>query len=495
MLGADISGMGDNVANALSYFVSQNDAKNIALACYVQAKVYEANGQIAYALSSYESADFWAEKASYNIPHFTYIAIPYNIASYHKRSNRYQKSLSYLYKAVRHADTTRSNTERTLMLYTFELMGIDYMYLNKPDSSFYYYDKAFEFADQIGAVYPKQRITGNRIEMLSNLDDMEFAEAVVNTLLKDYMATNDSAFIASTNLSLAKIYTKTNRIDEAYQCIDKALAYADETDFDNHRLIYDQMILLAQVDSTNTVSRDYYDFKSYVEYISRTSGISRNNRLTEEIRKKAGELLSEAMKQNERLFLSLKGEKILSYIGITTSFVLLLIYTVKLGRKNKPVSHVPVRDTFDVEEAAVIEYILQYELKKDVEQRLIDYVVKHNIDSPERENMLDDIEIYKSLSEISVFDGFKKRLFGEKYQAPILQEQELFVCYLMCTNRFPSWEIESLMNIKHEQLLKLVESLESKMLRYGYMLPDSYHKAKRKINKKPSRLIRDNFKS
>ena len=94
-------------------------------------------------------------------------------------------------------------------------MGISYMYLDMPDSSFYYYDKAFVLADQMGMTYAKQRITGNRIEMLSNIDNVELAEATIHKLQKEYLTSNDSAFISSTNLSLSRIYAKTNRIDQA----------------------------------------------------------------------------------------------------------------------------------------------------------------------------------------------------------------------------------------------------------------------------------------
>ena len=211
MLRADISGMKESVDNALSHFISTNNPPYIAFAAYVQAKVYEANSQPASALSSYHSADYWAEKASYRIPGFTYIAIPYNIASYYKRSGDYQKSLDYLKKTTYNGSVASPKSYHTLRLHSLELTAIDYMYLSLPDSSFLYYDKAFQLAEQQEQAYAKQRITANRIEMLSNLDNVELAETQINSLLKAYTTTNDSAFISLTNLSLARVYTKTNR--------------------------------------------------------------------------------------------------------------------------------------------------------------------------------------------------------------------------------------------------------------------------------------------
>lgn len=488
MLGADVSDMEASVNSAVGYFIGVNNAQRTALAYYMQAKVFEANGQPENALTAYYNADWWAAKAEYNIPNFTYISIPYNIASYLKQANEYGKSLSYLKKTEYSSSVANDQSYSMLRLYSLELAGNNYTCLNQPDSSFHYYDRAFELADRMGATFAKKRIAANRIEMLSMLDDVQLAESEISKLLKEHNNITDSLFISLSNLSLARIYTKTNRLKQAYQYIDKAFAHINENDFDNQLIMYEQLVQLAELDSTYSIKADYVDFLEKLKLASKQAPYTKSRELSEQLREKAAELLSESMTQNESLFLTLLREKSIAYVGLGASLAMLAFMVVRVGRKKPNLNAV-------VEEAPIVEYILQSTLRESIEEKLTSYVLKQKSSSSEKEEILDCVEMYKSLCEVSVFDSFKKQLFGQEYETPLLTELELSVCYLMSTNRFEHFAIQDLLQIDQEKLIALIISLEYKMNRYGYKLPKGYHMARHRLKQLPEKYLRQQVRS
>ena len=99
--------------------------------------------------------------------------------------------------------------------------------------------------------------------------------------------------------------------------------------------------------------------------------------------------------------------------------------------------------------------------------------------------------MYRTLSEATVFDTFKKQLFGKEYDIPILTEQEMFLCYLMSTNRFERWVMENILKISQDRFVELLFSLERKMTTYGYKLPEDYHKARRRLKDLPEKRYKN----
>ncbi|MDR0661585.1 MAG: hypothetical protein LBG19_12550 [Prevotellaceae bacterium] len=89
--------------------------------------------------------------------------------------------------------------------------------------------------------------------------------------------------------------------------------------------------------------------------------------------------------------------------------------------------------------------------------------------------MLASLDSFKqSFHYNTMFDGFKKQLFGANKRGCMLTHLELSVCYLVCTKKYLPDVVLDMFWIDKAQLMEVVQSFERKMAEYSYRLPDSY---------------------
>jgi len=296
-VGLNIKSMAKDVDEAYRYFFysDNRDTAAIVLSYFVLAKVDEAMGDPNKAYANYRNADSWAERIGYNTPHVIYSAIPYNIAFHAKRFREYRTSLGYLDKMEGFIDTAKNHQQRYHLLYSLELRGINYMYLNQPDSAFYYYDAAMNLADRLDDERAKSRVTCNRIEMLADLADPYEAESRSKELLKEYTHTNDSLFIALTNISLAKIYTNLCIFDQAYERIDNAIKYIHKDDISNQVLVYHQLKVIVEREGNMQRLAKYINKFDFIFFERESTWF--NEELRYLYRRKLGHILSQNISQ------------------------------------------------------------------------------------------------------------------------------------------------------------------------------------------------------
>jgi hypothetical protein len=128
------------------------------------------------------------------------------------------------------------------------------------------------------------------------------------------------------------------------------------------------------------------------------------------------------------------------------------------------------------DEDVIVDQLIQlYAGDFSAEKKMLDYIERQAKTEQEKQEMIASLASFdKRLSNDSMFNDFKKLLFGVKRSSCMLTHLELSVSYLICTNKYYPEVIIDMLWIGKEQLRQAVESFEEKMAAYGYKLPAGY---------------------
>lgn len=127
-------------------------------------------------------------------------------------------------------------------------------------------------------------------------------------------------------------------------------------------------------------------------------------------------------------------------------------------------------------ENRIVDYIIQtYSEQSVIDGRLLDFINEKAHSEKEKSEMLASLDGYNTLLyESSMFDSFKKLLFGIDKNLLILTHLELSLCFLINTKKYFPEAITDILWIDKERFCQVVQSLESKMVKGGYRLPAGY---------------------
>lgn len=271
--GVNIAPLAETVAEARDFFEKEGEASKVAFAHFVLAKVYEAQQNAAKELYYYMQADDWAGKANNQLPNFSYSSIPYNIALCLYDNRHYEESLQYLEKALSHTDSNEPSQLHDKMFF-LELKATNYQMLAGEDSALYYYDLALDLARQFKDAPAENRILFNKYALLYNTEKYEMAEKRCKELLPQLLESRDSLHLGKTNIILARIYAKSNRLDSASTSIGKAVAFLENAKGDARLSLYETLTLVEQKKGNhakaNGYQRQYNEYKTQLEDKRRT---------------------------------------------------------------------------------------------------------------------------------------------------------------------------------------------------------------------------------
>lgn len=238
----NIGGMDTLALPAREYFTAKQDAAKAAYACFIMAKVYEVSGNIPQALHNYLWADDWAKKVNYNIPHFFYSAIPYNISALCFYNKEYNESIAYLDKALSFIDKERG--KYTAKLYALEFKGSNYAQLQNIDNALLCYDEALKIAIENRDMISGNRILSNKNVLLYTTQQYSLAQQQAQQLLST-IAPQDTLNLTKTYITLGYIYNNNNQLDSALLYAQKAEKLSSNSAYYNNNEYVVQLSLLS----------------------------------------------------------------------------------------------------------------------------------------------------------------------------------------------------------------------------------------------------------
>ena len=152
-------------------------------------------------------------------------------------------------------------------------------------------------------------------------------------------------------------------------------------------------------------------------------------------------------------------------------------------------SFIHKKTTVAIDDDAIVDQIIQvYSEEFTAERKMVNYIEKYAKTEQQKQEVMASLEDFnKAHSNESMFNGFKKQLFGANKKGCMLTHLELAACYLICTNKFYPEVIIDMLWIDKDQFKRVIDSLEAKVIDYGYKLPSNY--------KVMQTIIRDFFRS
>lgn len=471
MNGTNIAPLEEAVAEAMGYFVAQNDAPKAAFACYVMAKVYDAKGNSAKELYYYLSADDWASKADNQIPDFLYSSIPYNIAYIFSKNGMYDESFRYIEQALSYMEVEHCSYIRKL--YVLELKALNYQLIQQPDKAFNYFDEALSIAKQHNDVASINRILYNNYRLVYNTKDYVLAEKKCSELIPAFIQSNDSTHLGLAYVTLANIYAKTNRIDSASVSIYRANKLLTRTESDMRLFLYETLTFVEQKKGNHAAAGKYQ--RQYNEY-----------KLQLEAKREAEEaelaiLAKEKLWQGKRLgsfFTTIvevradAGEQrkqlaLLYAMQLTLGMCFFGLYGLYRLRKNRPTAD-------GVVAAFCKEELLRYADRQDSLQQVfrstklcrdneqvgrIGYMVDELI-PPEDWNWL--------RMSPSIRCSYAELLCKLRNDLPQLDERELRLCMLRYAHHLTTHELRSILLMEPEEVALVKKSVRRKTKAAGY---------------------------
>lgn len=473
--GTNVAASEKEVLKARDYFIAKNNAEKAAFACFVTAKVYEAQNNIAKATYNYLLAEEWVNNISNTFDNnFRYSAIFYNMAHTYNTLGNYNEALIYINKALEYIDKEKGIY--TDKLYALEIKALIYIELNLPDDALRYLDEAEKLAVANNNKAAKTRIFINRYHIYLKYDDnkvniKKYNEWFSSISVDDTIA-KGAAFIAKAHIDF-----KSKNYTEAHKSIYKAKDFLEKVPNDMKDVLFHSLYLIEKKLGNTTKAEEYnklyHYYKEKYDSNRRLDEISLQNELKKQQDEKINQVLAlstnyhnsvQKQKNNNYLLLFFAGACIIS-IG-------LLFYKLKIVKRN--VKQIDKLRSYGKKE--LIRSILQRRDLIELLEELDEHVENETPLKPSELNVLvnkiDDMIPRAHWHEMPPFleINYGKMFKNLRNQLTMLNEEEFRVCALICTKMFNEQEMISILKITQGDYQRSKKSMEYKLYAAGINL-------------------------
>ncbi|WP_153796821.1 tetratricopeptide repeat-containing sensor histidine kinase [Foetidibacter luteolus] len=267
---------------------------------------------------------------------------------------RYDLAASYFYNdCIQQMQCPQDNYNRFVIIQrNLDNIGICYYRLGRFDSADHYYNKALDYISQNESRFPQQHyfarlakavVYGNKAQMLEDMRKYSEAESMY---IKSAEVTGltDKAYTSSTQVSLAGLYIKMNKLNQADSLLTIVKALLDTLPNENamlrwYRLKTELLVKTQQRDIAFDVLQAYNKLKDSVDIRDRKFAAMDINREFESMEQKALNAALQKDNQVKNMYLVIAVTVLMMVVAI----VLLVWYNLRrssrhvkeLNRKNE----------------------------------------------------------------------------------------------------------------------------------------------------------------